>query len=246
MDLAKALRTLVMTAALFAVAAGSASAQGKIQVEGGDTYNWGRVGPGELKATIEVKNVGDAPLKISDVRPSCGCTAAPIDKNLLQPGETGRISVKMNATGFGPVKKSLTISSDDPVNPSQVIFLSADIRPVMTFEPADYFLVNNGQVGVPTIASVTIVNRSEEPFTVEAPVLVTSNVKISFSMTGPVTVKAGEKLEIKAEVTPLKTGPVNGEVRVKTSTKEKPELVFNIWGNVAETAPVPAPETAPH
>jgi hypothetical protein len=51
-----------------------------------------------------------------------------------------------------------------------------------------------------------------------------------------VIVKAGEKLELKAEITPLKAGPVNGEVKVKTSTKENPELVFNIWGNVVETA----------
>lgn len=246
MALAHALRTLVMAAALVVVAATAASAQGKIEVEGGPAYDWGRVGPGQLKATIAVKNVGDAPLKISDVRPSCGCTVAPIDKNLLQPGEIGKISVTMNASGFGPVKKSLTVSSDDPVNPSQVIFLSADIRPVMTYEPADYFLVNNAQVGVPMATSLTIVNRSEEPITFQPPALVTANVKIVFAMTEPVTVKAGEKLELKAEVTPLKSGPVNGEVRVKTSTKEKPELVFNIWGNVADLTPVATPAPAAH
>jgi hypothetical protein len=237
MAFAHAFRTLIVTAALAVTVAGAAWAQGKVEVEGGDTYDWGRVSPGQLKATISVKNTGDQPLKISEVRPSCGCTAAPIDKSVLAPGETGKISVTMNATGFGAVKKSLTINSDDPVTPAKVIFLMADIRPVMTFEPANYFLIREGEgkVGVPTATSVTIVNRSEEPFTVEAPVLAAGDMKVVFEQTKPVTLKAGEKLELKAEITPVKPGPVNGEVRVRTSTKENPEIIFNIWGNVAET-----------
>src|SRR5437667_12794840 len=70
----------------------SAKAQpvGKIEIVGGDTYNWGNVQPGELKATIQVKNTGQGDLKITDVHPGCGCTVtSPIDKNPLKPGETG-------------------------------------------------------------------------------------------------------------------------------------------------------------
>jgi hypothetical protein len=237
MAFAQAFRTLLVTAALAATAAGSVWAQGKVEIEGGDTFNWGRVAPGQLKATISVRNVGDKPLNISGVRPSCGCTAAPIDKNVLAPGEVGKISVTMNATGSGPTKKSLTISSDDPLNSEKVIYLTADINPVMTFEPTNYFLVNLGQVGQPVTTSVTIANRSDGPITVQAPAFVSGNVKVKFAMTEAVTVKAGEKLELVAEITPLKVGPVNGEVKVLTSTKEFPEVLFNIWGNVLESAP---------
>lgn len=244
MTLAHLFRGLIVSAALVVAVAGPAWAQGKLEVEGGDTFNWGRVAPGPLKTTISVKNVGDAPLKITEVRPSCGCTAAPIDKDLLQPGEVGKISIVMNATGSGPQRKTLSISSDDPSNPSQVINLVADLRPVLTFEPKNYFLVNNGQVGVPFTATVSVINRSDEDVTFDVPALVQANATVKFSMTAPVTLKAGEKLDLVAEVTPLQAGPINGEVSMKTSTKEFPDVLFNVWGNATPAAP-PTSSTGP-
>ena len=83
------IRTLFAAAVVTVCASAAASAQGTLEIIGGDTYDWGTVAPGKLTTTVEVKNTGAQDLKITEVRPGCGCTAAPIDKNLLNPNEIG-------------------------------------------------------------------------------------------------------------------------------------------------------------
>ena len=65
-------------------------AQPQMEIIGGDTYNWGKVKPGKnpLKATILVRNIGNEELHITQVRPGCGCTTAPLDKDKLKQGDT--------------------------------------------------------------------------------------------------------------------------------------------------------------
>ncbi|MGE5498695.1 MAG: DUF1573 domain-containing protein, partial [Syntrophothermus sp.] len=46
-----------------------------------------------------VTNDGDAQLVITEVRASCGCTAAKPEKNTLEPGESTKINVKFNTIG---------------------------------------------------------------------------------------------------------------------------------------------------
>lgn len=67
---------------MFVFAASLAFAQPKISIQGGDTQDWGKVKPKDspLKASIKITNEGSEELKISDVRPGCGCTTAPLDK----------------------------------------------------------------------------------------------------------------------------------------------------------------------
>lgn len=124
----RSVRGLLLAMTLMLAAAASAMAQGKVEVVGGDSYNWGKVAPGRLKATIVVRNAGTGPLKISHVQPSCGCTSSPIDRNLLQPGETGSISVTLDAKRVGPVDKLLTLHSDAPGDPEHRIHLIGEVQ----------------------------------------------------------------------------------------------------------------------
>lgn len=230
-------RTLLGTAFMLSIAALSASAQSKIEVVGGDTYNWGVVAPGDLKATIVVKNVGSDVLTISSVRPSCGCTTSPIDRNRLEPGESGNISVTLRASGSGPVHKVITINSDAPGDTVHMVQLTADIHPQITFEPANYFLVNDATVGKVEERSVTIVNSGTERLTIYRPELVTANAKVEFSMTKQVELAPGGRLELKARITPGAVGAITGDVKVRTSSKENPEVKLAIYGVAAAVAP---------
>src|SRR5438552_3085670 len=68
----------------------------KLVVVGGDTVDWGKRGPGVLKHTIKLTNAGGDTLKIAGVHPSCGCTTAPLDRNVLLTGDTATIDVKVD------------------------------------------------------------------------------------------------------------------------------------------------------
>ncbi len=59
-------------------------------------------------------NVGDAPLVISQVVASCGCTVPKYTKQPIQPGESGQIDVTYNTKGrfLGHFKKTLTVRTN--------------------------------------------------------------------------------------------------------------------------------------
>ena len=67
---------------------------------------------------FEIRNDGDEPLLIENVRPACGCTVADFDKQIA-PGQTGRIHAEMETTDFyGPISKSIAVYTSDVENPS--------------------------------------------------------------------------------------------------------------------------------
>lgn len=230
MRLSAMMATAFAALALMTVSATAQQKAGKIEVVGGTTYDWGNVAPGDLKATIEVKNTGEGVLNVKEVRPGCGCTAAPIDKNVLNPGEVGKISVTLRAsTSTGSLQKSITVTSDDPQNPVTIIYLKANVKRPFRVDP-DWISVLNGKVGVESAVTVNIQNTGEEELMVLPPEAnVTANIR--FDLTTPKNLKPGESTPLTVFVTPTKTGPIAGQVKIKTSSKEMPEKAIDVVGS---------------
>ena len=61
--------------------------------------------------TFEFKNTGDAPLIITNVQSSCGCTVPTKPTEPIMPGKTGKIDVKYNMNP-GPIRKTITVESN--------------------------------------------------------------------------------------------------------------------------------------
>ncbi|WP_223270666.1 DUF1573 domain-containing protein [Subsaximicrobium wynnwilliamsii] len=57
-------------------------------------------------------NTGEAPIVISKVKSSCGCTVPTYPKTAILPGETSEISVKYATNRIGAFKKTITITSN--------------------------------------------------------------------------------------------------------------------------------------
>ncbi|WAC03866.1 DUF1573 domain-containing protein [Lacinutrix neustonica] len=62
--------------------------------------------------TFEFKNTGDAPLIISNVSSSCGCTVPKKPENPILPGMTGEIEVKYDTKRVMPIRKTITVLSN--------------------------------------------------------------------------------------------------------------------------------------
>lgn len=60
---------------------------------------------------FEFTNTGDAPLVISNVQSSCGCTVPSKPTEPILPGKTGKIEVKYNMN-TGPIRKTITVESN--------------------------------------------------------------------------------------------------------------------------------------
>ncbi len=90
---------------------------------------------GEIQANSSVetvfkyKNTGDAPLVITDIKSSCGCTV-PQDwsRKPLEPGEEGHFTVKFNGSGTNKVSKTVTVTANTEKG-TEVVKISAFVKP---------------------------------------------------------------------------------------------------------------------
>lgn len=57
-------------------------------------------------------NTGNAPLIISNVKSTCGCTVPKKPEGPIMPGETGEISVKYDTNRVNPIRKTITVTSN--------------------------------------------------------------------------------------------------------------------------------------
>jgi hypothetical protein len=64
------------------------------------------------KATFIIRNTGNAPLVISDVTTSCGCTAATYDKRPVSPGATLRVEVEIHPEQTGLFEETVTLTGN--------------------------------------------------------------------------------------------------------------------------------------
>lgn len=90
----------------------AASAQKKAVISSDNaTHDFGTITEkdGKVSHTFVIKNTGDAPLVITRVIASCGCTTPEWTKAPIAPGKTGEVKVTYNPAGR-PGKFSKTIS----------------------------------------------------------------------------------------------------------------------------------------
>ncbi|PWK19218.1 DUF1573 domain-containing protein [Xanthomarina spongicola] len=78
-----------------------------------DVIDYGIVEKGADGVRVfEFTNTGNAPLIISKVNSSCGCTVPKKPDGPIQPGETGEIQVKYDTNRVNPIRKTITVISN--------------------------------------------------------------------------------------------------------------------------------------
>jgi hypothetical protein len=210
-------------------------AQGRLEIVGGDTHDWGTVAPGKLNAVVELKNIGVGDLKISEVRPTCLCTVAPIDKNLLKPGEIARVNITLDASSkSGLVERGIVITSSDSSGPQRMLHLKATVRRDLTLAPSNYLVVEGAVKDVESPATpIVIVNTGDAPVTLYPPGAPQGNLKVRFDLVAPKELKPGERIELKAFVTPLVESGMAGTVKMKTTSQQMPFIDLIVAGTTA-------------
>lgn len=78
-----------------------------------NTIDYGTVVKGKDSGlrTFEFKNTGDAPLVVTNVRSTCGCTVPSKPEAPIMPGQTGKIEVKYNMS-VGRISRTLTVETN--------------------------------------------------------------------------------------------------------------------------------------
>lgn len=78
-----------------------------------DVIDYGTIEKGADGVRVfEFTNTGDAPLIISSVKSTCGCTVPKKPEAPILPGETGEIEVKYDTNRVNPIRKTITVVSN--------------------------------------------------------------------------------------------------------------------------------------
>ena len=78
-----------------------------------ETIDYGTIEKGADGVRVfKFKNTGNAPLIITKVKSSCGCTIPKKPKDPIMPGDTGEIEVKYDTKRVMPIRKTITVTSN--------------------------------------------------------------------------------------------------------------------------------------
>lgn len=93
------------------------------------SYDFGRA---EKNAVLETEflltNTGKSPLNLRKVSTNCGCTITSLDKMDVEPGDMATMKVKFDTEKRrGRQYKSITVFSNDPSAPTQMISIRAEL-----------------------------------------------------------------------------------------------------------------------
>lgn len=121
--------------------------QGAFKFEN-EEYDFGDVKEGDVATHVfKFKNTGNAPIVITNVQASCGCTTPEWSREPIMPGETGQINVGYNSKSRpGNFFKTITISSN-ATEPNKIIKIKGNV--IMPPQPAQPVPGSSGQITPP-------------------------------------------------------------------------------------------------
>ena len=97
-------------------------------------HDFGKILQGEqVSYTFRFKNVGNAPLIITSIEKTCGCTSPDFSNEPIKPGEEGKITITYDSKGHkGFQNKRLIVKAN--TNPSETILrIKAQVENINTF-----------------------------------------------------------------------------------------------------------------
>jgi hypothetical protein len=88
----------------------------RAEVVGGGTYDFGVMEQDEQgKHTFEIRNTGNAPLKLAKGATTCKCTLSKLEDDTVQPGKSAKVELEWTASGHeSKFHHSATIRTSDP------------------------------------------------------------------------------------------------------------------------------------
>lgn len=177
-----------------------------------------------------IKNVGDEPLVINDVKSTCGCTVAKLENKTIQPGQETTIGATFNLKGKqGNQRKRITVMSNDPQQPNYFLEFQGVAVATINMEPR---LLNMGRImdNEPHSQSVTIKSMKDgHSFAIEK-LTVSEGADFTASVE---EVTPGKEYRVVANTEPnLTAGTLNGRITIMTDDPEHRALNVAVYGHV--------------
>jgi len=232
-----ALAVAVVVGALLIGDMARASGEPKIKFKE-TVWDFGKVKQGEvLSHEFVFANEGDATLVIQKVSTSCGCTAALVSAEKIQPGKEGRIEIKFDTRGYGgQVRKLIYVDSNDPGETHRQLEVAADIEiPPSPRIDLDPFNFDAGLVveGEEVKANLKIMNKGELELKVEFNHRSATFLSGGKPAPAPLKIAAGKEVTVEVRIpTQSRTGVVREYVLIKSNDPMRATLSLYLSGYI--------------
>ena len=200
-------------------------------------------------------NTGSEPVKIQNVKASCGCTTPGWTKEEVSPGGTGFVKARYNpANRPGPFNKSLTITATGNTT-TYVLYIKGNVNPKPRTIEDDFPTVMGGlrvknrafTMGKvlnnqPAARTFEVYNASEEPITFLDSMQAPDYIKISLN---PKTIEPEQRSTISVTYDVIarnELGYMSDNVVLFTDEKEDARKTFSVYASVEEYFPPMTPE----
>jgi hypothetical protein len=194
-----------------------------------------------VTTVFEVKNSGDAVLRLEKVRPSCPCVSVKYD-SVVEPGKTGRIESFIDTKGFhsGPMSKFIMVASNAKNDPTVKLTVSGRFQ--ATIDVSERYLSFNTATGKirdtlylstkkPDLHVITADFRSYDENEDKSQWQAGMNLAIAVNPLSKDSTRAdGYRVFGYELIAPSVKKSQEGAIVIKTNHPDKPEVV--IQGNI--------------
>ncbi|TDJ54855.1 MAG: DUF1573 domain-containing protein [Ignavibacteria bacterium] len=207
-----------------------------------DEYDFGDIKQGDkVTHVFVITNSGGDLLKITNVKASCGCTAALPEKDELAPGESTNLNVTFNSAGrFGKQKKLIRIESNDPDNPQVIVTIKGNVvlsddesssYPILHFDQTKY---NFGIVKEGKVVEYTFNFENSGNSTLKIKDIKTS-CGCTAALVSSEVLKPGEQGTIKVELdTSNRKGKMSRTITIKSNDPKDPTKILTIYADIQQ------------
>lgn len=186
-------------------------------------FSWGKALQGDMIThAFVIKNTGEGLLRITQVKPGCGCTSKRFDREIA-PGSTGEVVLTLDTTKLRGerVRKYATIYTNDPANAQVKVYMEGGVTQIVVTEPMTVNM--SGLAGDPLSGELILKRGADLDFTVERVVAKNNHLEVL----DQATVTPGQEYRVTLGAKPADRPQVmrdNLVVTVRTSDGETRDL----------------------
>jgi hypothetical protein len=176
-----------------------------------------------------VRNVGDALLRIEQVKSSCGCTVAVVSGNEIAPGDEGRIAVTLDTARMaGPVTKVVTAYTNDPETPAVGLAMHGEVLTDLVLTPTPLYL---GKLRHGEEVTRTVVIAPGRPDASYEVISAEQGSPALHTRLEPRTDGPGQRLVVVLAGT-VPIGRFNDQITLRTTSPREPVITLPVFGSV--------------
>jgi photosystem II stability/assembly factor-like uncharacterized protein len=190
-----------------------------------------------VEETLTINNNGPCPLSISNISSSSSDFTTPVVTAfplIVGPGISIEVTIRFQPTTFGPKSATITVVSDDPSGPRAVVVSGVALAPKLTLFIVD--AGNFGQVSLGSFADLPLTLSNSGSCTLSV-TNITSSVPNAFllpqMLSFPLTIGAGDALQVPIRFQSLGFGPVPATITVFSDDPSSPHTVAVLATGVA-------------